>query len=159
MNKESKKDRKVNKRVYAELTRIQQQHNGILFPQDVVREAKAINNPLHNYFLWDNNKAAHAYRLEQARALIRVCVQYVAGTDEKTQVWVSLREDRKSEGGYRTLVSVMSEPRLRQQLLQEAMEELLRFEQKYKNLKILANIFKESRRIRHKMKIKVLAAH
>jgi len=48
-------------------------HNdcGRLTPPLVVDEAKKENSPLHDLFEWDDEKAGHAYRLKQARDLIR----------------------------------------------------------------------------------------
>src|SRR5689334_21906454 len=40
--------------------------NGPLTPPIVVKAAKPKNAPLHEYFEWDNNKAADEFRLEQA---------------------------------------------------------------------------------------------
>jgi hypothetical protein len=45
--------------------------DGILRPESVVAAAKDPASPLHNYFTWDDVEAAHKYRLDQARALIR----------------------------------------------------------------------------------------
>lgn len=45
---------------------------GKLNPENVVREAEADKtSPLRDYFTWNNKLAAHKYRLEEARALIR----------------------------------------------------------------------------------------
>lgn len=43
-------------------------------PQAVVAAARDEGSPLHKYFLWDDIRAAHAYRLDQARRLIRSVV-------------------------------------------------------------------------------------
>lgn len=45
--------------------------NGSLNPEAVVEAARDPGSPLHDQFEWDNAKAAHAYRLETAKALIR----------------------------------------------------------------------------------------
>lgn len=45
--------------------------DGILRLEDVVAAAADESSPLHSHFEWDNTKAAHRYRLSQARALIR----------------------------------------------------------------------------------------
>jgi hypothetical protein len=57
-----------------ELARIRKEHGGIK-PEVVIDEARDETSPLHPVFTWDDSKAAHEYRLWQARALIRaVCV-------------------------------------------------------------------------------------
>ena len=45
--------------------------NGTLTPNRVLEAAKDKRTALHKYFEWDDKKAGHAYRLEQARQLIR----------------------------------------------------------------------------------------
>ena len=52
-----------------ELLAVREQY-GILTPHLVVKAAAA--DPLHDRFEWDDEKAGHQYRLQQARALIRV---------------------------------------------------------------------------------------
>lgn len=44
---------------------------GRLTPAEVVDAARNPKSPLHAYFEWDNDRAADAYRLGQARQLIR----------------------------------------------------------------------------------------
>lgn len=44
---------------------------GILKPEVVVGEAADPRHPLHDRFEWDDAKAGHAHRVEQARELIR----------------------------------------------------------------------------------------
>lgn len=57
-----------------ELARIRKERGG-LKPEVVIEEARPKNSPLHTAFTWDDSKAAHEYRLWQARSLIRaVCV-------------------------------------------------------------------------------------
>lgn len=43
---------------------------GNFTPTDVLDIAKSPKSPLHKYFEWDDSKAAHAYRLTQARHLV-----------------------------------------------------------------------------------------
>jgi len=44
---------------------------GTLTPELVVGAAAKEESPLHRHFEWDDGKAAHQHRLEQARSLIR----------------------------------------------------------------------------------------
>lgn len=45
--------------------------HGTLTPELVVKDATSPKSPLHDYFEWDDDIAAHKFRLEQARTLIR----------------------------------------------------------------------------------------
>ena len=53
------------------LERIREAHQGLLDPPDIVAEAEDPNHELHDEFQWDNDTAAHEFRLHQARKLIR----------------------------------------------------------------------------------------
>lgn len=52
------------------LSQIEAANGGRLTPDDVVRDAKRKDSPLHTWFEWDTKKAAQAYWVEQARELI-----------------------------------------------------------------------------------------
>lgn len=51
---------------------------GDLKPEDVLDDARNPNSPLHDCFTWDDSIAAEAYRLIQAKAVIRVAVRFLA---------------------------------------------------------------------------------
>lgn len=53
------------------LAEIAEKHNGLLTPDAVVAAAAKKDSVLHALFEWDGKKAAHQYRLDQARSLIR----------------------------------------------------------------------------------------
>ncbi|TAZ20697.1 hypothetical protein ELH77_19010 [Rhizobium ruizarguesonis] len=48
-----------------------EERDGILRPAAVAADAEDLDSPLHDYFEWDDGKAATSWRLEQARDLIR----------------------------------------------------------------------------------------
>lgn len=54
-----------------ELRRIHDINDGKLTPEAVVKAAKSSMSPLHSSFEWDNTRAGHLYRLQQAADLIR----------------------------------------------------------------------------------------
>jgi len=127
-----------------ELKAIAAKHRGLLRPHDVVAFAKNKRTALHKQFTWDDTKAAHEYRLWQAREVISVHVT-VYGPDEiPFRAFVSLKEDRKQDGGgYRTTESVMSNSEWRLQLLTEAVSDFERLQTKYAVLKELEKLFAE----------------
>lgn len=136
-------------KIVAELHRIAEKNDGALMPELVVDCARKPSSPLHSCFTWDNSEAAHQYRLWQARQLIRVSVQIVPGTENTTErIWVSLTPDRGNDGGYRSLISVMSDKQLRAQLLQDALDDMRVFEDKYRRLKELASVFSAMKKVR-----------
>jgi hypothetical protein len=56
---------------------------GVLHPADVVEAARNPNSAMHNQFEWDDSEAAEAYRLQQARALIRRVKVNVVRSDQE----------------------------------------------------------------------------
>lgn len=128
--------------VVEELKSIAKKHRGILSPQDVVEAAEPKSSPLHSHFEWDDTEAGRKYRLEQARQLIRVSVEMIEGANVESRVFVSLSSDRIGDGGYRTLVSVLSTERGRAALLTDAISELRTFRRKYERLRELAEVFR-----------------
>lgn len=131
--------------IIAELKRIALENGGELKPEAVVEAARAETSPLHRQFDWDDTKAAANWRLQQARQLIRVVVQYEPIGNGKTvacRVFVSLTPDREKDGGgYRLASSVLSDEDQRRQLLIDARDEMKRFAAKYRALSELAEVF------------------
>lgn len=134
----------ANRSIISELHRIAEAHRGELHPSDVVEAARPAKSILHSKFEWDDTEAAEQYRLWQARQLIRVTVTLTGSEDKPilSRVFVSLKSDRSDDGGYRTVQSVMSDPRSRSQLLQDALEDMRLFQRKYRELEELAAIFR-----------------
>jgi len=135
--------------VRRELASLAEKNGGILRPESVVEFARDENTALHSRFEWSNTKAAHEYRLWQARHLIKVIVQYEPRVESNVQVYVSLPLDRKEEGGgYRRMVDVLSDSQRRSQMLEAALAELDVFQRKYALLKELADVFTAARKAR-----------
>lgn len=76
--------------VQRELRRlIEQEH--LLRPERVLEVARAPSNPLHKFFQWDNGKAAEAYRLGQAREMIRIVHVLTAINDGRKRQPITVR--------------------------------------------------------------------
>ena len=139
----------MKNKVISELKRIAAENDGLLQPETVVNEARPITSPLHSRFEWDNKVAGEAYRIWQARQLIRVVVEVMSATGEKENVFVSLTSDRK-ESGYRVMTEVLTDKEMRSQMLADALSELELFRDKYKRLRELAAVFSAIRKVRKK---------
>lgn len=59
------------KAIEERLERIRMRNNGVLTPEAVVADAADKSSPLHSEFEWNDKRAAHQHRLNQARELIR----------------------------------------------------------------------------------------
>jgi hypothetical protein len=119
--------------------------DGTIHPEDVVESARATDSPLHTYFEWDDSAAAAAYRIDQARHLLRVTVTHLPTGSESTRVraFVSLSTD----AGYRPIGAVLINSQHRQQLLADARAEMERFERKYGHLTELAEVITAMRSV------------
>lgn len=93
--------------------------SGKLTPQAVVDEARNPEHPLHACFDWDDETAAEAWRLEQARTLIR-SVRVEITTEERTISTVYyVRDPEKGAGeqGYVELPKLKRKPDLAREAL------------------------------------------
>lgn len=129
-----------------ELEALAEANNGILKPKDVVDFARNPDTALHTRFEWDNGKAAEAYRLWQARQVIKITLTVVEREDKDEVIipaFVSLNQDRYNGGGYRLLADVMTDDEKRKQLLTQAHGEFKLWQHKYQQLKELEPVFKQ----------------
>ena len=138
---EQKEQTEKQRAIIDALAAIAADNDGLLQVDTVINAARPKSSPLHDRFDWDDTDAAHKWRQEQARALIRVTVKYLPSVGDNVRVFVSLTTDQKEDGGgYRHLVSVMTDKDQREQLLEDAHADMLRFRQKYRHLSELANV-------------------
>lgn len=118
---------------------------GELTPARVLERASEARSALHSLFTWDNDRAAHLRRLDEARSVIMsVRVRLEARPDQppiNVRAFVSLAEDRASGGGYRSITAVLSDPDQRAQLLRTAITELSAMQKKYSELSELTQVF------------------
>lgn len=127
-----------------ELEYIAQKNGGTINPADVIEFAKDESTKLHSSFIWDDSKAAHQWRLFQARQIISCQVTYI-DNGKKTvecQAFYSLEQDRNGTG-YRSVNDIMVDDDFRDALLEQAKKELQRIKGKYSMLTKLADIFAE----------------
>jgi hypothetical protein len=118
--------------------------DGFIKPHTVVSWARA--NPdseVYRRIEWNDDKAAEAHRIDQARRLIVVYIR----SDEGDRATISLVQDRNSAGGYRHLNRVLENRELRLMALQQALRELRSFERRYRHIQQLAGVFAEMDRV------------
>lgn len=113
-----------------------------LQPQDVVEAAKPKASPLHDYFEWDDAKAAVLHRNEQAKELMRfvhVPSTVKVGTLETIRVFHSVQTPEGPR--YISLQTVMNNDDYKEQVVLEAYRELLIWKQKYAQYSEFLSIF------------------
>ena len=117
-----------------ELQRIYER-DGVIEPETVVLESQTPSAPLHSCFEWDDEKAAHKYRITQAQTIIRSIVVVEEAKQPETRAFVNVQRE------YHPVSVVVRNPEKREILLQNALNELRWFERKYNTLQELSNVF------------------
>ena len=107
---------------------------GVVTAEKVVAKAEDENNVLHNYFEWDNDKAGHLWRKQQARTLI-ACVEVTYINEDKTEpVTVRAFVNTKKDTGYQRIEKVVTDIDSYQRLLDKAYDDLRAVRDKYTDL-------------------------
>lgn len=107
---------------------------GVVTAEKVVAIAEDENNVLHNYFEWDNDKAGHLWRKQQARTLI-ACVEVTYINEDKTEpVTVRAFVNTKKDTGYQRIEKVVTNIDSYQRLLDKAYDDLRAVRDKYTDL-------------------------
>lgn len=114
------------------LEKIAEANQGHLKPEAVVEAAKDEQHPLHPHFEWNDARAANAFRLDQARMIIRSISIDGEEESEPAAAFHSI-----SDGGgrsYRRHAEVLESSRLQRLILDSARRDLINFRQRYKRL-------------------------
>jgi hypothetical protein len=117
-----------------QLTIIAEQNDGRLKPLAVVEAATPVSHPLHDSFEWDDQAAAGAYRIDQARSMIRSIRVIDIEDDEVTHhAFLNVGEGRIGHS-YRTHGEIIGSTQLQDLVLAQAERDLLSWEQRYREL-------------------------
>ena len=106
--------------------------DGALRPEAVVDYARNPKCELHKHFEWDDSEAAHAYRLTQARQIIRVQVTLMDpgdGQEMSVRAYVSLTPPPQ---GYRETADVLATKRGRRELILKILGRMSALAQSYR---------------------------
>lgn len=125
------------------LAKIAEQQKGRLTPPAVVEAARDVRNPLHKHFEWDNQVAAEAYRLDQARMLIRSVA--LVGEDDAEPAPAFLSISDKVGTSYRSMGEILNSADLQSAVLAAAERDLAAFEKRYRQLKDICEIVSDAR--------------
>lgn len=98
-------------------------------PEDIIIRAQNTSSALNKYFEWDDTKAAHGYRLQQARHLvISIQIEDLDGNSMKAFESVLINDSRE----YLAIDKIAEIEDLVAQVLQTALRELLYWKLKNK---------------------------
>lgn len=110
---------------------------GFVTPKMVLDDARKPSSPMHEYFDWDNKKAAECWRIEQAKYLIRNIVVTVVNEEcQEVRHFFSITptEGMKTDATkvYVTLNSVLSDDNKRKEVVAYALRELNGWTERYR---------------------------
>lgn len=128
-------------RIRSELEAIRQaSRDRMLHAEKIVAWAKAHRgSALFGEFEWNNSKAAHEFRIWQARRLVQV---HIVTADGRPQL-VSLSIDRPKGGGYRDIADVIDDRTLSEIMLRDALGELNRTRARFATVRELVSVWRE----------------
>jgi len=116
------------------------ENDGNLTPEVVVTAAQKKRHPLHTQFVWDDTKAAKAWRLNEARYLIRSIVVQIVGEETEEPVRAFVKVGTETTPNYTAMHVAMSDTEMRDIVLKRAHKELLDWSKRYSNMIEFAGI-------------------
>lgn len=134
---------------------LRKESHGELTPDDVLKDARNDNSPLHSYFEWSDTEAAQQYRLSQARGLIRAVVAIYVSDDkpaQKMRAFVHINEPGAEH--YRDTAHAMSQEKTRDLVLRQAWREFHSWRRRYQELDEFAKLFEVADKIAKKLPTK-----
>lgn len=114
-----------------------------LDPHAVVDAARPKDSPLHRYFEWNNGTAAEAWRVHQARQLIRVAVTIIPSiSNGRIREFVSLTNLRQTgTGSYLATVDILADDQRYSQARADAITALLGLQARFRYIGELAPVW------------------
>jgi hypothetical protein len=119
-------------------------------PEEVLEAARKRASPLHQYFEWDDRKAAEKYRVDQAAYMLR-SIEIKLETKERgetAETWARafhcVRPDpQKEEKTFIPITVAQSKPELLEQIIQRAESELIGWTRRYETYKTIGGFRKK----------------
>lgn len=139
--------------VGAHLEMLREKFKGELTPEDIVADAGNNNSPLHSFFEWKDSAAAHQHRLHQARGLIRSVVAIYVREDKpavRAKAFVHIAEPGTPH--YRGAAQALSQKSTRDAVLRRALQELIGWQRRYRDLLEFADLFEQIDQLELKLK-------
>lgn len=129
--------------IITELLDLYEAKGNVLLAEDVVEFAKDEKTALHKHFTWDDNQAANLWRLQQARNIIRVSIQFSEQAPKVFRPLVNLvRDPAIAGGGYADSQQVYNAGVMQRRLLvRQAIGEARRWRERYRGVAELAAVF------------------
>ena len=146
------KGARFNDKMAEVLGEILEKFGDALTPEQLVEIARPARSPIHKLFTWDDTKAAHEYRVEQARNHLRHIEVVIIheGKTRNTRAYhaVVIDVDEPNEKQYVTHAAIMKSPELSRQVVKQASKELKVWRTRYTDYSaIFGGVFREADRV------------
>jgi hypothetical protein len=112
--------------------------HGVARPEDLLTESRDPKSPTHRFFEWDNSKAAEAYRVDQARYLMRSYTVVLERSETKQEVRGLQYVD--SKGGYVPSAIVFSDGNMTHEVVERAKREAASWYHRHQQLRAVAEL-------------------
>lgn len=133
-----------------EISKIEKEY-GAVTREKLVEVASDPKSPLHPAFEWNNDKAAHLYRLGQAKDMIAHLIITVEepqkAENQEVRFFYNISEKPKAKGVYVNVETAFNDEEMKQTIFSHALAELQSFKAKYQNLKEFEKLFAEIDRL------------
>lgn len=124
-----------------------EKENGKVTAKKVVEVAKDEKNIMHSCFEWNDTKAAEKYRFIEAHNLISQLVKVSIKEPQRKEVRAYVNINQKNgfgqSGEFISIERAMSKEETRNIVLNKALDELIAFKNKYRNLREFEELFLE----------------
>jgi hypothetical protein len=133
-------------RIGEALEKIASENGGTMPSEAIVTAAQARRHTLHPHFEWDDGRAAHAHRLEQARHLVQI-IRVVDDTDHNAtphRAYLSIRSGREGRR-YVPTAQVLDSVQLQLEVLRQAEIDLQAWERRYSELHDVCSLVRVAR--------------
>ena len=124
---------------------LRKEHEDEYLPKVILEDSRPEDALLHPCFEWNDEIAAEKYRLQQSGNIIRNLTIVHVDNDQTPPKVLKLRayvstNDGNDKANYQPITMALSNEVTRYQVLKNAVAELKRFEEKYKDMLTLAEI-------------------
>jgi len=104
----------------------------VVKPNDVVDDARSATSAFRDWFQWDDAKAAESYRLAQARTMMNsIMITVIDGRGHRSETRALHLVVVDGQRGYASASTVLRSEELRQQVVENALNELMTWNQRY----------------------------
>ena len=139
-----------------EIEKIRVRNGGQVKPADIVEEARRHSSRLHQFFEWDDKKAADKWRIEQAKLYLRTINVVITG-NKSVRAFHNVNIIEESGGGDRFYVSVgnvMDNVDYRQQVVGYALDQIETWRERHKMYSELRPIFRGIKEARKRVRLR-----